>query len=76
MNYSKHVEWFFFALLSSTAGLAVNYLGKLSTSITTMSESITSLNGKMEVIAQKLVYSEQTIHDHESRLRRIETRAP
>lgn len=72
MNYSKHVEWFFFALLSGSAGLCVNYLGKLSESMTITSQSIAELNSKMQVIVTKLAYSEDKIHDHEFRLRRVE----
>lgn len=76
MNYSKHVEVIFLALLSGSAGIAVSYLGKLSASISAMSESVSALNAKMEVLTTKLIYSEQTMHDHEIRLRRIEIKAP
>jgi hypothetical protein len=72
MNYTKHVEWFFFALLSGTAGISVKYLGDLSTSITSMSQSMAELSGKIEILTTKLSFTEQRIYDHEGRLRHIE----
>ena len=72
MNYSKHVEWFFFALLSGSAGLCVNYMGKLTESMAITSQSIAELNSKMHVVVTKLAYSEDKIHDHEFRLRQVE----
>ena len=72
MNYSKHVEVFFFAILSGIAGMSVKHLGDLSTSITSMSQSVAELSAKIEILTTKLSFTEQRIYDHETRMRVIE----
>lgn len=72
MNYRKHVEWAFLAMLSGSAGISVKYLSNLSQSISLMTQSISTLSSQIEVLTTKLTYSEQKIYDHEGRIRSLE----
>lgn len=72
MNYQKHVEWAFLALLTGAAGLSVKYLSNLSNSITAMTVAVSEMSAQISVLTTKLTYSEQKLYDHESRLRIIE----
>lgn len=76
MDYQKHVEWAFLALLTGAAGLSVKYLGTLSESINAMTESISEMSAQISVLTTKLTYSEQKIYDHETRIRVIENKSP
>lgn len=66
MNYQKHVETMFLALIVGLAGFAVNFLGK-------MSESIDSLNGQMTKVVVRIDADRERVMDIERRVRALES---
>lgn len=74
MNYRKHVEYFFLALICGIGSLAVSYLGKLSENIDSLSKNVTQLTVSVNVMSEKLVQSDRILLDHESRIRQMEKR--
>lgn len=74
MNYRKHVEHFFLALICGIGSLAVSYLGKLSENIEGLAKNVTQLTVSVNVMSEKLVQSDKLLIDHESRIRQIERR--
>jgi uncharacterized protein YoxC len=74
VDYKKHVEWFFFALISGAASLSVSHLGKVSSAMAEMTESVSELNAKMQVIISELSFSQRQISDHEMRIRKFESK--
>ncbi len=72
MDYKKHVEWFFFAFISGSAGLGVNCLSRLVSSVATLNENFSTLSGQVTFTNKMLSYNEQISHDHEIRIRALE----
>lgn len=62
MNFSSFIEWAFLAVVSG--GVIVLWQ---------MKESVSDLNAKISVLIAEHQQSKETIKDHESRIRSLET---
>lgn len=68
----KVIEYLFFAVLSGIGSIGVSYVKQISDTMTTLSKSVSELNVRMELISQKMSVSDESIKDHEVRLRHLE----
>ncbi len=72
MPTRKIVEYLFFSLLSMIGTLGVSYTKEISKSLSKLTTNVVELNGRLELMAEKMVEASAIIKDHEARLRRIE----
>lgn len=74
MDPKKLIEWALMASLSGTGAFIASYVGRMTDSIDIMSKSLRELNLKIEVMSSEISHSNESIRDHETRLRLIELR--
>ncbi len=70
---TKHlVEYMFFSFLSMVGTFGVSYIKDISKSLTTLTTNVVELNGKIELMTEKMIEADMVLKDHEARLRKIE----
>ena len=74
METKKLVEWSLLASLSGSGAFIASYVGRLTDSVDQMNLSIRQLNARIEVMTAELAHTNDTLKDHEYRLRVIERR--
>lgn len=62
------------ASLSGTGAFIASYVGRLTESVDQMNVSVRQLNARIEVMTAELAHTNETLKDHESRLRTVEKR--
>lgn len=72
MTTRKLIEYLFLSLLSMIGTFGVSYTKDISKTLTKLSTNVVELNGRLEVMTERLLQADAFIKDHEKRLRKIE----
>lgn len=67
MEFSKFIEWAFYALLSGGVVWVCRYLQLIS-------KDITKLHADLSVIVERTAWHDRAINDHSGRIRELEVR--
>lgn len=68
----KIIEYVFFSIISGIGTFGLTYLHNISECMDRLAKSDIELNGKIELLTEKLVEASSEMKDHEGRLRAIE----
>jgi hypothetical protein len=74
IDTKKIFEWALMASLSGTGAFIASYVGRLTDSVDQMNVSVRQLNARIEVMTAELAHTNETLKDHEGRLRTVEKR--
>ncbi len=69
MDYTKHVENIFLLAIVGLASFAVSFLGDMSANMQKLTISVEQLNGRMESVSTQVSFVNETLKDHEQRIR-------
>ena len=74
MDYKKHVEFFFLALISGIGSVGINFVAKISDNIVQMTIAVREVNLKLEALKLDNSGLNEKVHDHELRIRVLESK--
>lgn len=76
MSLSQWIDKAFWAMITAAVWLAVQYMSSMNSSIADMSADISRLNQKLAVLVYTTNDQNNTLRDHEGRLRDLEKTKP
>ena len=74
MDTKRVIEYIFLACISTVGTVGVSYVQTISVSLLKLSDSVVELNNRLSIMTTRLSVTDDSLKDHESRLRRVERR--
>ncbi len=72
MTQRKIIEYIFFSILSMVGTVGVSYIRDISSTLSKLTINVMQLNGRIEIMTERMVEVDGKVKDHEKRIRKIE----